>query len=80
MISAPILTMQAEGQGVLALMNFNCTKAYTDAILVIRTAEPLLMLLWMIFSLVLQMDVRRKIHLRQSRSQARLLSVNRAQF
>jgi hypothetical protein len=30
---------------------------------VIRTAEPLMMLQWMIFFLVLQMDVRRQIQL-----------------
>jgi hypothetical protein len=28
MISAPILTMQAEGQGASALTSFNCAKAY----------------------------------------------------
>ena len=28
MISAPILTMQAEGQGALALASFNCAKTY----------------------------------------------------
>lgn len=80
MISAPILTMPAEGQGVSALMNFDSTNTYTNAILVIRTAELLMMLQWMIFFLVLQMDVRRQIQLWQSHNQLRLLSVNRAHF
>ncbi|EAW23674.1 uncharacterized protein NFIA_032380 [Aspergillus fischeri NRRL 181] len=61
MISAPILTMPAEGQ-------------------VIRTAELLMMLQWMIFFLVLQMDARRQIQLWQSQNQVRLLSVHRAHF
>jgi hypothetical protein len=63
MISARTLTMPAEGQGVSALMNFDCTNTCTNAVLVIRTAELLMMLQWMIFFLVLQMDVRRQIQL-----------------
>lgn len=59
-------------------MNFDCTNTDTNAILVIPTAELLMMLQWMIFFLVSQMDVRRQIQLCQCQNQVRLLPVNRA--
>lgn len=77
MISARILTMPVEGQGVSA-DELRLHEHDTNAILVIPTAELLMMLQWMIFFLVSQMDVRRQIQLCQCQNQVRLLPVNRA--